>query len=182
MGCVARPSRSSSSASSSNPEYGTPSRRRSPTTPPWFEDWAEAVQLPRSSVSSNARYNYLVEQHAAYWRGESPSDAASRKDSVSATGDDLSDCQACRAPPRYRSPRTPRMCRAVEAQTWSCATAASSSSNHDPSDPHRTEGLQRRRLRSSRRPIQPPGPEETSLDGWFEAQVALRLVTLSSSK
>ena len=182
MGCLAGSSRSSSSASDSDPGPETPSRRRSPTTPPWTEDWAEALQSPRSSLSSNTRYEDWVEQRAAYHRGEGPEDAAGRRDDASDTSGDFCDSQACRAPPGQRSPRTPRMFRAVEAQARSCATAASSSDNDNPSDPHRTQGLRRHRSRSSRRPRRPSRPEEKSLDAWFEAQVALGLVTLSDSE
>ena len=182
MGCLAGSSRSSSSASDSDPDPETSSRRQSPTTPPGIKDWAEALQSPRSSLSSNARYEDRVEQRAAYHRGEGPEDAAGRGDDASDTSDDLCDSQACRAPPGRRSPGTPRMVRAVEAQTRSCATAASSSDNDDPSDAHRTQGLRRRRSRSSRRRRRPSRPEETSLDAWFEAQVALGSVTLSDSE
>ena len=140
------------------------------------------LQSPQSSLSSNARYEDWVEQRAAYHRGEGPEDAAGRRDDASDTSDDLCDSQACRAPAGRRSLRTPRMLRAVEAHTRSCATAASSSDNNDPSDPRRTQGLRRRRSRSARRPRRSPRLEETSLDAWFEAQVALRLVTLSSSE
>ena len=181
MGCLAGSSRSSSSASDSDPDPETSSRRRSPTTPPWVEDPAEALQSPRSSLSSSARYEDWVEQRAAYHRGEGPEEPASRRDDVSASSNDLGDNQACRAPPGRRSTRTPRMFRALEAQTQSRATAASSSSDEDPSDPHRTQGLRRWRSRSHRRPRRPLGPEEKSLDAWFEAQVSLGFVTLSSS-
>ena len=139
MGCVAGPSCSSDSASNSDPEPGTASRRRSPSTPPWIEDSAEALQSPRSSRSSNERYENWVEQRAAYHRGESPEPGASRRDDASDTSDDLCDSQAGKAPPRRRSPRTPRMFRAVEAQTRSCAPAASSSSDDESSDPHKTK-------------------------------------------
>ena len=182
MGCLAGSSRSSSSASDSDPDPGTSSRRRSPTTPPWIEDWAEAPQSPRSSPSSKARYEDWVEQRAAYHRGEGPEDAAGRRDDASDTSDDLRDSLACRAPPGRRSPRTPRMFRAVEAQTRSRTTAASSSNNDGPSDAHRTQGLRRRRSRSSRRPRRPSRREETSLDAWFQAQVALGSVMLSDSE
>ena len=78
VGCLAGSSRSSSSASDSAPDPETSSRRRSPTTPPWIEDWTEALQSPRSSLSSNSRYEGWVEQRAAYHRGEGPEDAAGR--------------------------------------------------------------------------------------------------------
>ena len=182
MGCLTGSSRSSSSASDSDHDPETSSRRRSPTTLPWIKAWAEALQSPRSNLSSNARYEDWVEQRAAYHRGEGPEDAAGRGDDASDTSNDLCDSQACRAPPGRRSPRTPRMFRAVEAHTRSCATAASSSDNDNPSDPHRTQGLQRCRSGSSRRPRRPSRPEGTSLDAWFEAQVALGLVTFSNSE
>ena len=178
MGCLAGSSRSSSSASNSDPAPEISSRRRSPTTPPWIEDWAQALQSPRSSLSSNARYEDWVEQRAAYHRGEGPQDAAGRRDDASDTSDDLCDSQACRAPPGRRSPRTPRMFRAMEAQTRCCATAASSSDNDDPREPQRAQGLRRRRSPSSRKPRRPSRPEETSLDAWFEAQVALGSVII----
>ena len=114
-----------------------------------------------------------MEQRAAYHRGEGPEEPASRRDDVSASSNDLGDSQACRAPPGRRSTRTPRMFRAVEAQTRS---------DDDPSDPHRTQGLRRWHSRSARRPRRPLGPEEKSLDAFVEAQVALGLVTLSSSE
>ena len=177
MVCIAGPSCGSDRASNSDPEPGTPSRCRSPTTPPWIDYWAEALQSPRSSLSSNARYVNWVEQH----QGESRVSAASRRHDAGATSVELCDSQACWGPPRRRSPRTPRMLRPVEAQTRTCAKAAPSSSEDHSSDPHRTQGLTRRHSRSSRRPRQPPRPEETSLHTWFEAQVALRLLTLSSS-
>ena len=139
MGCLAGSSRSSSSASDRDPDPETSSRRRSPSTPPWIEDWTEALQSPRSSTSSNARYEDPVEQRAAYQRREGPEEPASRRDNASASSDNLGDSQACRAPLRRRSTRTPRMLRAVETLTQSCATAASSSSDDDPSNPHRTQ-------------------------------------------
>ena len=154
----------------------------SASTPPLIEDWTEVLQSPRSSLSSNARYEEWVEQRAAYHRGEGPEEPTSRKDDASASSDDLSDSQACRAPPEQRSTRTLRMFRAVEAQTRSGATAASSSSDDDPSDPHKTQGLRRRCSRSARRPRRPPRLETKSLDAWFEAQVAPGLVTFSGSE
>ena len=75
----------------------------------------------------------------------------------------------------------PRMFRVVEAQNRSCTTAAPSSTEDNPGGPHKTKGLRRRRSLSSRDPRRPPRPEETCLDAWFEAQVALGSVTLSSS-
>ena len=85
-------------------------------------------------------------------------------------------------PQGERVRKRPWMFRAVEAQTRSCATAAFSSDNDDPSNPHRTQGLRRHRSQSSRRPRRRSRPEETSLDAWFEAQAWLGLVTLSYSK
>ena len=73
--------RSCSSASSSNHEAGDdPSHRcRSPRTPPWIDDWAEALQSPRSSLSSNARYDRWVTTRAAYHSRRSSDDADSRR-------------------------------------------------------------------------------------------------------
>ena len=177
MGCVAGSSCSSDSASNSDPEPGTLSRRRSPSTPPRIEDLAEALQLPRSRLSSNARYDNWVEQEAAYHQGECPEDAAGRRDNASEASDDLCDSQSCRVPARKRIPGTPRMSRPVEAHTRSCATA-SGGSDDDPSDPHKTEGPRHHPSRPCRKPRRQPRPEETSLVAWFEAQVALGLVTL----
>ena len=99
LGCLEGSSRSSSSASYSDPDPETSNRRRSPITPPWIEGRAEALQLPRSNLSSNGRYEDWVEQRAAYHRGECPEDAAGRRDDASNTSDNLCDSQACRAPP-----------------------------------------------------------------------------------
>ena len=144
MGCIAGSSCSSDSASNSDPELETPSRHRSPSTPPWIQDVGEALQSPRSSCSSNRRCENWVEwlqRRAAYQRGESPEPGAGRRDNASDTSDDLSDSQACTAPGGRRSPPMPRMFRAMEAHTRSYATAASSSSENDASDLHTTEGL-----------------------------------------
>ena len=103
MGCIAGPSCSSDSASNSDPEPGTPTRRRSPSRPPWIEDRAEALQLPRSSRSSEEQYKNWVEHRAEYHRGESPESGASRRDDAGASND-LCDSQACRAPSRQKEP------------------------------------------------------------------------------
>ena len=115
--CLAGSSHCSSSASNSDPNPKTSSRRRSPTTPPWIEEWAQALHTPRSSLSSNARYEDWVERRAAYHRGESPEDAAGRGDDASDTSDHLCNSQGCRALPGRSSPKMPRMFKAVEAQT-----------------------------------------------------------------
>ena len=79
MGCVAESSRSSDSASNSHLEPGTPSRRRSSSTPPLIQDWADALQSPQSSLSSKTRSEDWAEQRAAYHRGESPASRRCRE-------------------------------------------------------------------------------------------------------
>ena len=162
VGCLAGSSCSSTSASDCDSDPETSSRRQSPTTPPRIKHWPAALQLPRSSLSPNVRYEDWVEQRAAYHRGEGPEDAARRRDDASDTSDDPCDSQACRGSPGRRGLRMPRMLRAQEAHTRSGATAASSSDNDDPSDPHRTQGLRRCRWRSSRGPRRSSRPEKTS--------------------
>ena len=103
VGCIAGPSCSSNSARNTDPDPGTPRRCRAPPILPWIEDWAEALQLLRSSIPSIARYDNWVEQRAAYHRGEGPEDAAGRRDDDVKTSHDLCDSQACRAPPGRRS-------------------------------------------------------------------------------
>ena len=59
--------------------------------------------------------------------------------------------------------------------------AASTAPASSSSAPQKTEGLRRRCSRPCRKPRQPPRPEETSLDAWFGAQVALGLVMIPTS-
>ena len=102
---------------------------------------AEALQLPRSSLSSNARYENQVEHCVAYHRGLGPEDALSCKDDDTSNSDHHCDCDARKTPPGRRRPRSTRMFRALEASTWSRAPTATISSEDDDSNLHKIEGV-----------------------------------------
>ena len=119
MGCVSVSSCINYSIGNSDPEPGTSSHPKSASKPPWIQDWAEALQLPCSSLPSNGRWTNWVEQRAAYHREGSPEDAASRGDDASSISDDLCNSEACRTPPARRSPRTPQMFSALRPVTRS---------------------------------------------------------------